>query len=99
MLRQDFVEGETPCEFLIEVPRGQYEVFVISGDSEECSFTNLQAEHGRKAAGCLIGAGEYQCKVLPLILEKDGQIKLRVSTEPGYKWKLNAVFLNIVKGY
>jgi len=99
LLRQDFIEGYTPCEFLIEVPRGQYEVLVISGDAEECSFTNLQVENGREAAGCLISAGEYQCKVLPLVLEKDGQIKIRVYTQDGYKWKLNAVLLNSIKGY
>ena len=34
-----------------------------------------------------------------LVLEEDGLIRLRLSTKPGYRWKLNYLFLNCLKGY
>ena len=98
-LRRDFVEGTAPAEFLIEVPRGQYDLFVVSGDAAEESVTELDLEYGPTTGGKRIPAGQYQCKVLPLVLEEDGCIRLRLSTKPGYRWKLNYLFLNCVKGY
>lgn len=98
-LRRDFAQGEAEAEFLIEVPRGQYELFAVSGDACEDSVTILDCEHGRTAGGELIRKGHYQCKVLPLVLEDDGVIRLKLSTKPGYRWKLNYLFLNCHKGY
>lgn len=98
-LRRDFAQGEAHGEFLIEVPRGQYELFAVSGDSEEASVTCLDCEHGRRTGGEIIPKGQYQYKVLPLVLEEDGLIRLKLSSKPGYRWKLNYLFLNCVKGY
>jgi hypothetical protein len=98
-LRRDFVEGNDPAEFLIEVPRGQYDLFVVSGDAAEASLTALDLEYGPTTGGKVIPAGQYQCKVLPLVMEEDGLIRLRISTKPGYRWKLNYLFLNCTKGY
>lgn len=99
LLRQDFVEGEKPCRYVIEVPRGFYELLVISGDEEEESITHLSVENGRSVRGETTSAGEFRCTVLPVVLEKDGAIKLDISTEAGHKWKINAVMLNIIRGY
>lgn len=98
-LRRDFVHADRDAEFCIEVPRGQYELFAVSGDEAEASVTILDCEHGRAAGGEVIPAGQYQCKVLPLVLEEDGLIRLKLTTKPGYRWKLNYLFLNCVKGY
>jgi len=61
--------------------------------------TILSCEHGRAAGGDVVKKGRYQCKVLPLVLEDDGVIRLKLSTKPGYRWKLNYLFLNCHKGY
>jgi len=99
ILRQDFAEGTEEVEFLIDAPRGQYELFVVSGDSNSASVTTLEVVNGRKTEGELLPAGKFQCKVLPLVNEKDGNIRLKISTKQGYKWKLNYMMLNAVKGY
>jgi hypothetical protein len=100
MLRRDFVEGTEPVEFIIENPRGQYEMLVVSGDENEDSVTIVEAVNGRKAGGEVVKKGRYQCKLLPLVNEDDDEnIRLKISTIPGYKWKLNLVFLNMTKGY
>ena len=98
-LRRDFVTGTEDAEFEIEVPRGQYELFVASGDSNEESVTILEAVNGMRGGGEVIKKGEYQCKVLPLINNYDEPIVLKVSTKPNYKWKINFIMLNSVKGY
>jgi len=99
LLRQDFAEGSEAVEFIIDAPRGQYELFVVSGDSEEESVTIVEAVNGRKAGGETIKSGEYQCKVLPLFNENDEPIRLKISTKPNCKWKVNCIMLNAIKGY
>ncbi len=99
VLRRDFAEGIEAVEFIIDAPRGQYELFVVSGDSVEESVTILEAVNGRKAGGEVIKKGEFQCKVLPLFNEYDEPIRLKISTKKGYKWKINYIMLNAIKGY
>jgi len=99
VLRRDFVQGSEEAEFIIEVPRGQYELMVISGDAKKESVTILEGVNGRKAGGDLIPAGRYQCKLIPIIQEEDEPVRLKISTEPGYSWKVNYIIMNVVKGY
>ena len=97
LLRCDFLEGSEPNEFLIEAPAGQYELFVVSGDAEEGSVTLLACDEGRQTGGSVVPAGSYQHKLIPIVHEEDGLIRLRVSTLPGYKWKLNYILVNLYK--
>lgn len=99
LLRRDFAEGSEEAVFCMEVPRGQYELLVVSGDEAEDSISYVWAENGRSTGGEVVKKGHYQTKLLPLVLEEDGQIRLHISTRPGYRWKLNNVFVNAVKGY
>ena len=85
--------------FCIEVPRGQYELLTVSGDAEEDSISYVWVENGRSTGGELVKKGQFQTKLLPLVLEDDGQIRLHISTKPGYRWKLNLVLVNAIKGY
>ncbi|MBE6650956.1 MAG: hypothetical protein E7613_06555 [Ruminococcaceae bacterium] len=99
VLRRDFAEGDTDTEFIIEAPRGQYELLVISGDACEDSVTVVSGENSRKVGGKVIPAGEFQCELLPIIQEYDEPIVLKLSTKKGYKWKLSAIIMNMIKGY
>ena len=98
-IRRDFVEGTEDNEFLIEAPRGQYELLVISGDENEESLTVLEAVGGRRTATKLMPAGRYQASLIPVIHEEDGKIRLKISTAEGKKWKINAVFVNLYKQF
>ncbi len=99
LLRRDFLEGEGAAEFILEMPRGQYELLVVSGDSTEDSVTSLLTEQGYKAGGNVIRAGNYQCELIPIIQKRDTPLRLFVSSEQGYRWKLNLMIVNAVKGY
>lgn len=98
-LRRDFIEGTEPTEFVIEVPRSQYEVMVIAGDENEDHVTILETENGFRTGGDVVKAGQYQCEIIPIMQKKDKPIRLRISTVPGKKWKLNCLILNVIKGY
>ncbi len=98
-LRRDFVEGDSDNEFIIEAPKGQYELLVISGDEKEDSVTILDAEGGRKTGGKLIKAGKYQASLIPIIHEEDGKMRLKVSTVSGKKWKINYIMVNLYKQF
>ena len=99
LLRRDFLEGEGDAEFIVEMPRGQYELLVVSGDSEEASVTRLSTEQGYTAGGKVVPAGRYQCELVPIHQKRDVPLRLFISTEKGYKWKLNLIVLNVHKGY
>ena len=98
-LRRDFVEGEKDAELLIEMPRGQYELLIISGDEKEESLTTLDAVGGRRAVGKTQKAGIFKATLLPIIHEEDGAVRVKISTEAGKKWKINAVLVNLYKSF
>jgi len=99
LLRRDFLEGEGDAEFIVEMPRGQYELLVVSGDAEEASVTRLSTEQGYTAGGSIVPAGRYQCELVPIHQKRDAPLRLFISTDSGYKWKLNLIVINVHKGY
>ena len=84
---------------MIDAPRGQYELLVVSGDAQEDSVTILQAVNGTSAGGEVVKKGSYRSELLAVIQKKDRPIRLQIPTKPGYRWKMNCIFLNTVKGY
>ncbi len=99
LLRKDFLEGTEPAEFVIDTPRGQFDFFVVSGDTEEDSVTIIETENGFRVGGDVVKKGTWQYDVVPVIHKKDDLLRLKISTKPGYKWKLNFLIMNSVKGY
>lgn len=99
VLRADFAEGEQDTEFIIEVPRGQYEVLVISGDASEDSMTIASCENSRMIGGNVVPKGTYQCEIIPVIQEYDEPIRIKLSTRPGFRWKVNCIMLNLIRPY
>ena len=94
-LRADFLEGSRPAVFVLDLPRGKYDLLIVSGDEEEASGTRFSLkEQGTKADTGILPPGRYGCMHLPLIHARDGQMLLSISPSPGYHWKLNAIFVN-----
>lgn len=98
-IRRDFLTGTDTVEFVINAPRGQYEFLIISHDSAEDCVTMVDAVNGLCDGGDVISAGDTQSLLIPVIQKKDVPVRLRISTKPGYAWKINAVFMNMIKGY
>jgi len=93
--RRDFIESSTDNEFLIELPRGKYNILVVSGDECEASYTNIYLPHiTATLSGKHMKAGFYDCKIIPIMHEKDGLFRIQFRTSLGYKWKLNGIILS-----
>ena len=94
-LRRDFVEGQNEAVFVINLPKGKYDFLLICGDEEEASLTQaMLPQHGTKVSTGKLAAGHYGCRILPVVHENDGELWIQLSTKEGYKWKLNAIFVN-----
>ena len=98
-LRADFVGGTEEATFMIEAPRGQYELLVISGDSQNDTVTELFGPNGFQAGGNVVKKGTWQCELVPVIHKQDGPLQLCIRTRPGYSWRINAIIMNTWKGY
>lgn len=99
VLRRDCIRGEHANDFLIEAPKGQYELLVISGDRDEDTYTSLAADGGRAVPCSRVPAGSVRCDLLPLVMEDDGCITLHIGTLPGRKWAVDAILLNTVRRF
>ena len=94
-MRRDFAEGMGEAVFGVELPAGKYDILVVSGDEEEPSVTDISIPQcGVCLSGEEMDAGEYQCRIIPVMHREDGILKIGLSTEKGRKWKMNAVFIN-----
>ncbi len=97
-LLSDYATSENDSLFSMDLPRGKYEaLFVFGGDDSDTSI-KLEGENGYKYEKYL-KKGEYSATVIPFRHERDGKASIRVSSEKGKNWKINAVFINMVKGY
>lgn len=94
-LRRDFLEGQQTALFAVSLPKGKYDFLLICGDEEEASLTQAMVlEHGTTVCTGNLAAGNYGCRILPVIHENDGELRIQFTTKNGYKWKLNAIFVN-----
>jgi hypothetical protein len=94
-MRRDLIEGSADSEFWMELPRGKYNLLVVSGDEDEESLTHIRLPHlNGMIPGEVVRAGRYQCRIIPFVHECDGVFRIGLSTEIGYRWKLNTLFLN-----
>lgn len=94
-IRRDFIQGIMRREFLIELPKGKYNLLLISGDETEPSLTTAGLPgNGLRVAGKDMGAGYYQCRILPVFHENDGILRISLDTERDRRWKLNALIVN-----
>jgi len=96
-LRRDFAQGKEDNEFIIDVTKGQYDILVCSGDANEDSVTTLSVNGSRVYKGEVLTAGKWQMRTLTLFTEEDEPIRLSISTDKGYKWKLNFILINQIK--
>ena len=99
MLLADCVSGSSPARFVLELPRGYYEAFIISGSDLEETDTLFEAEDGCRIGGKPLAKGEYLAERLPFKAERDGKVSIKISSPSGGKWHLNILFLNFRGGY
>jgi hypothetical protein len=95
LLRRDFVGGTDEAAFIIELPKGRYDLLIVSGDSAEPSCTVLEIP-GQLLwkTGKVLRAGEYTTDLIPLLQTKDGYVTMRFRSSAGLPWRLNVLIIN-----
>lgn len=94
-LRRDFIGGTSEATFIVELPKGRYDLLFISGDLGASSYTEVEIigqstwkpEHAIKA-------GEFVTEIGSINQRKDGYASIRFRTCEGSQWRVNALIIN-----
>ncbi|NJD03669.1 MAG: sugar phosphorylase [Ruminiclostridium sp.] len=93
--RRDFVCGCEERTFKIELPEGQYQIFIVTGDSCDKTYTAIDINGQQKwKPKTVIKPGRFEAVVLPVVQYEDGVMDIAVSTLKGYEWKINMIVVN-----
>lgn len=95
-LRQDFITSPEPGEFMIELPRGIYQLLIVTGDSEEPTFTCLDLSNGVSWSSGELKKGHFKAPIIPFHHDRDSLTILKLSSRPEFRWKLCLLLLNRV---
>ncbi|OCT15373.1 sugar phosphorylase [Paenibacillus pectinilyticus] len=94
-LRRDFIGGNGDATFIVELPKGRYDLLFVSGDRDEPSYTEVEI-----AGQCMwkpekaLKAGEFATEMLPITQRRDGYVNIRFSTCAGSQWRVNVLIIN-----
>jgi hypothetical protein len=94
-LRRDFIGGTHEATFIVELPKGRYDVLFVSGDSKAPSYTEVEiiGQSTWKPERAL-KAGEFATDILPVTQRKDGYVSIRFRSCEGSQWRVNALIIN-----
>jgi hypothetical protein len=94
-LRRDFIGGMSEATFIIELPKGRYDLLFVSGDVSAPSYTEVEivGQSSWKPEKAL-KAGEFATDILQVMQGKDGYTKIRFRTCEGLQWRVNVLIIN-----
>lgn len=93
--RRDFIGGSKANQFKIELPRGQYQIFIAAGDYAQATYTAIEINGQQKwKPDSFMTAGKFAVVVLPVVQNKDGVLVIHMSTIPEFEWKVNMMIVN-----
>ncbi|KRE96693.1 sugar phosphorylase [Paenibacillus sp. Soil766] len=94
-LRRDFIGGTSDAAFIVELPKGRYDVLFVSGDNEQPSYTEVEiVGQFTWKPDWVLKAGQFATEILPITQRKDGYVNIRFRTCEGLQWRVNALIIN-----
>lgn len=94
-LRRDFIGGESEAMFVVELPKGRYDLLFVSGDGGASSYTEVEiVGQSTWKPEKTLKVGEFATDMLPITQKSDGYLKLRFRTCKGLQWRINALIIN-----
>ncbi|TCM99073.1 trehalose/maltose hydrolase-like predicted phosphorylase [Paenibacillus sp. BK033] len=95
LLRRDFIGGASEAVFRIELPKGRYDLLLVTGDEAAPSCTELEIPGQLKwKPEKPLAAGEYATEIIPITQKKDGCASLRFRSCEGLPWRVNLLIIN-----
>ncbi|SFA92980.1 Glycosyl hydrolase family 65, N-terminal domain [Cohnella sp. OV330] len=95
LLRRDFIGGTEEAVLVVELPKGRYDLLIVSGDAAEpsCTVMEIPGAFPWRTEPAL-RAGEFSTDILPLTHRRDGPVSLRFRPDAGLPWRLNLLVIN-----
>ncbi len=94
-LLRDGVSGSRKAEFLLWLPRGQYQALVLLGHPDRNSWTQLTVNGQTTVKPRQTeGAGEPRAAGFTLPVERDALVRFGVSSKPGLEWAWKALLVH-----
>lgn len=90
-LLRDGLEGKTKTSFFVELPKGRYDILVVSGSQEASHSTICSLDTNRCEMNTLLG--EYQARIIPVVHTEDGILELSMDTTPENSWNLTLIVI------
>ena len=95
MHRADICNIISSNKFKIEIVRGQYQIFIATGDYSESTYTAIDINGQQKwMPDEIIKEGRFEAVVLPVMQQKDGIMEIGFSTNCECLWKVNMIIIN-----
>jgi len=98
-LRRDFIAGNQPNAFVVDLVAGQYRILLVSGDVEAANDTRIKIHlpGGEFTVLSRDRKGWFTTESFPIQLAEDSSLRLEVDSPHGRgPWKLNALIINKV---
>ncbi|MDQ1914818.1 glycoside hydrolase N-terminal domain-containing protein [Paenibacillus sp. GD4] len=94
-LRRDFIGGAEEATFIIELPKGRYDLLFVTGDSAVPSYTEIgipgqSAWKPEKA----LRAGEFHTDILTISQKQDGFLNIHFRSMADLQWRVNVLVIN-----
>lgn len=94
-LLRDFVQGVREARFGVELPKGRYEVLVLSGGRQATSHVTV----GAVSYTMTTASREYNAELFPVVHKRDGLLTVAVRPDTHLPWNLNAVVVRKIAAY
>ncbi|CAN7445760.1 glycosyl hydrolase family 95 catalytic domain-containing protein [Paenibacillus sp. LjRoot56] len=94
-LRRDFIGGTCDATFIVELPKGRYDVLFVTGDQREPTYTEIEiVQHSRWKPELALKAGQFATEILPITQRKDGYVRIKFNSCNGMAWRVNVLIIN-----
>ena len=94
-LRRDFVVGDAPAVFGVDLPRGHYQVLCLVGDATAETHMRIgMRDQFRWQTPRPLHPGRFAVEVFDFRMDADGVCDIHFAGLAGRPWKLNALMLN-----
>lgn len=94
-LRRDFIGGACEATFVVELPKGRYDLLFVSGDGEAPSYTEIEiVGQSTWKPEKPLKVGGFATDIMPITQKNDGYVKLKFRTCEGSQWRMNAMIIN-----
>ncbi|MGO4494952.1 glycoside hydrolase N-terminal domain-containing protein [Paenibacillus sp. 2RAB27] len=94
-LRRDFIGGTCEATFIVELPKGRYDVLFVCGDKGAPSYTEVEiVGQSTWKPEIALKAGQFTTEILPITQRKDGYVRIRFRTDEGLQWRVNTLIIN-----